>query len=208
MSLIDWIGNFIPLVSTSTALVSFWVGFLGGAEVFFLLAFLCAQGIFDFKMALLFCFLGNILSESIYFSIGRIEHLSALKSWRVTSNGYKKMSKMLHKIGRGHPIVLLSLSKFIYGTGIATIVYLGIEKLEFKKFFAYSFLVNLFWIPFIMALGWFSGKGFIKFTNSVEDIKLTILLVVVLLSGFYLLHRWISKKLLNNQEVEKNLKKI
>lgn len=200
MGLIDWIGSFVPLASANTALISFFVGLIGGPEVFFLLAFLSAQGLFDLKVALIFCFIGNLISESIYFSIGRTEHLSTLKKWKVTSNGYKKMSKTLSKIGKGHPFALLSLSKLVYGTGIATILYLGIEKLEFKKFLMYAFTVNLFWIPFVMALGWFSGKGFNLITNSIEDIKLAILLIILLLISVYLLHKWISNKLLNKNK--------
>lgn len=138
-------------------LLFFLAALIGGEEIMIPLAFMVGTGLWDFKTLLIACFLGTLVSDTLWFLLGR-HGLQKTKLFKKHEDKYKKVVEFLNKISKNNFIVLL-VTKFLYGTRIFTILHFGVSKISKSKFLLMNSVVIMVWLPIALGIGWFAGKG-------------------------------------------------
>jgi membrane protein DedA with SNARE-associated domain len=109
---------------------------------------------------------------------------------------YRRVLAWLDRRFGAHPERVLLFIKFVYGTRLATIVYLALRKLKLRVFLAFNGVGTALWIAVIVGVGWFVGKGvsiLVPELGRVERLLPVVLGLALLLKGTA---TWISKRAL------------
>lgn len=194
------IESFIPFFSDYGILITFLGGLLGGEEVIITLVFLSAIGLLPLWWILVFVTIGEYLTDTILFSIGRISLLRRLHKIEKLAAFYKKANKLILKVSKKNITLTLLYSKFIYGTRILTLIYLGSRKTKWKKFMVSELIVVIIWMAIIVTLGWFGGTSIKQVSMIFKDIGLTIASLIVFIVLIVMMKKWIQARLLRKQK--------
>ena len=157
------------------SLVSFISAILS-EEILLFIAILSGRGILPFYQVFIFGILGVTFIDLIFFYIGRSRLMNPFVK-------FFNLEESINQIQSKKRIFALFLSKFIYVTRMASIFYLGIHKMSYKKFFIYNFLSVILWAIIMLPIGFLAGKGFNIFLKAVkgfERLSTTILITIIL----------------------------
>ncbi|EKD47746.1 MAG: hypothetical protein ACD_65C00309G0003 [uncultured bacterium] len=165
---------------------------MGGEEVILTFAFMVAQGFATEIDLFIYCYLGTLFSDICWFLSGR-HYFKKLSFFEKLSVKYNRIVRFLKKVS-GRPFVLLFITKFIYGTRIFTIIYVGLEGLKLSKFILYNIFVISAWLPVVLAVGWLAGRGMSGVVNIYENTGLALLGILVFIIVTVLIRSFISKK--------------
>ena len=189
-----------PLLSQYGVLISFLGGFFAGEEVIMTLAFLAANGLISIWTVFVFCFIGIILCDLFFFFIGRIRIIRNLKKYKKITHVSKKMDKFVTKLSRGSPFLALFYTKFIFGTRIATLIYLGYKRISLKRFLLSDIGVGLLWMSIVVSLGWFAGSSFNLILDLFKNVQIALLFLIIFAVIIIAVQKWIAKKLMQKQK--------
>jgi membrane protein DedA with SNARE-associated domain len=196
--ILEFIKAVYNLIASNAAPVSFFGTFFLGGETLALLCFGSAQGAYFLWVVLVFGFLGIVISDIMWYLIGKYSLLHFLKRHHLINKSSRKAKKILHKLYK-KKLRLMFFSRFIYGTSIATLVYLG-KRMKFKEFIVYEIIISIIWIIIYGGIGWYAGRGvriLLVFYNSLWVVGASI-------TGFALilfLFGWITNKILAREVI-------
>jgi membrane protein DedA with SNARE-associated domain len=177
-----------------------WLIFLGafffGETVIIPAAALAAQGQFSPWAVGGWAYLGTVVSDALWFRLaGLAEHHIS------THAGKQRRDRIvlawLDRRFGARPERALLFIKFVYGTRIATLVYLSIRKVTFQLFLAFNSVGTAAWVVVVVSVGWLVGKGLAAFApdlSKVEHLLPIVLLVALFLRG---VAKWMSKRALS-----------
>ena len=177
-------------------LTSFLIGIFTGEEVILILAFLSAQGVLPLWVVLVFVPLGTFLCDTFFFFIGKTRIVNRLKEWKHFSRNYKRVDEHVGKLTRERHILTLFYTKFIYGTRIVTLIFLGLKGTSYSQFFVYNLAITILWAIIIIPLGYFAGKGYTFIIDIFRSVELGLLFILLSVILFFLIKKWISTKLI------------
>jgi len=173
--------------------------FVGGEETILVIAFLAGQGVFGFWTIFVGSILGTVLSDLMWFYIGRSKFANKLLRWKHFKTGYKKAKNILDKLVQKNTFITLVVGKFIYGTRIATITYLSRERLSITRFSLYNSIVILIWLAVVVPVGWLAGKGFSNVLNVYKNVEHTIAVIVLFVIAAYavklVVDKWVLRRI-------------
>lgn len=180
----------IQIISDYRLVAVFLGAALFGETVIISSAFLAAKGVFSLASVFSLTFLGTIVSDSIWFYFG-----SNIINFSRKSEKYKDYILKIEKITGNKTFLALLFIKFLYGTRILTIIYLSIKRISFIRFLIFNTLGTLIWLPVIIGIGWFAGKGLINLIplfNRIEYILVTLVLLIVIVKMVTI---WLTEKI-------------
>jgi len=182
-------------------ITSFFGGFITGESIIITLAFLSAQGFLPLWQVLVFCTLGMYLSDFIPLTVGRFKFFRKLLEREKFARRVEKIEYHLQKYTKNNLFLILLYTKFIYGASIPALVYLGAKKTSYSKFSFYDFLVEIIFVPIVVLIGWFSGKGFIFAKNIFRDIRIAIFLLIIFIILFIFVRKWWNQRLIKKRKL-------
>lgn len=180
-------------------LLSFLSGFITGETVILTLSFLSANGYFPLVDILVFCTLGMYFSDFIPFMIGRSEFLRKIFSKKFFCKKSETSELIIRHLNKHFFLSLLS-AKFIYGAAIPVLGYMGYKKVSYKKFALWNILVEIIFVPTVVAIGWFGGKGYGQVSEIFKDLRIAIFLLIIVIILMYFIKKWLGKKLIEKQK--------
>jgi membrane protein DedA with SNARE-associated domain len=198
MGIVEYI---LSLISSYGGLASFLGGFFAGEEVIMTLSFLSANGIIPIWKVFLFSFLGIVLCDTFFYALGRMKIVQNISSFKRFASLSKKYKSLILKLNKKGTLNLLFTTKFIFGTRILTLLYLGFRRTKLLEFFISDLIVGLFWMVIVVSLGWFSGSSFYLILNIFKNVQVALLVIVLLILTFVGLKKWISTKILKKQGI-------
>jgi len=174
--------------------------FFGGATIL-VLGILSGKGLLPLWAVLVFCALGMLCADSVWFLAGRIKILSKMKKYKWIHKGYKRAREEIEVASSNK--FLLILIKFAYGIAIPILMYLGRKKMSLKEFLIKDGIIIALWSSSIVIIGWLIGKtseiAFAKF----ENIYTSILLIVTSLIVVHLVSKEIRRRIIFETEHRK-----
>ena len=194
-----------------TPFVAFLAGFLT-EDLLLFLAFLAGSGDFSIITAGIFGFLG-ILAHDAFVALCTYSSLAKriLARWKPKER-YLGIAMFLEKLGRGHYFFPLVLSKFVYGTRTALVVYAIRSERSTVRFFAFNALAAAIWVAVMMPLGWLAGRGAGVLVFVVRDIEKILGIVVLAVLVIYFVNRtirrWITRKRTILENTAKKLQRV
>ncbi|HNP75005.1 MAG TPA: DedA family protein [bacterium] len=168
-------------------------GAVAGGEIFILAAsFMASLGYFNIYAVVLISLAGIILSDSLWYLLGRKgkNFILTCKNWLCLKNYH---NRLLDRYFNSHYGKLIILSKFVYGTRIVTMITSGYKKVPYRKFFYYNLLSIIIWIIIVVSLGYLLGFSWNRLSEYNSYIKYSLLLVLVGLAVLRLAVRQIIK---------------
>ena len=198
----EFLNYLLSLFAAHGAWISFIGGFFGGEEFIIALAFLAAKNFIPIWEIFIFSFLGIFLHDIVVYSIGRLQIVQNIQKFEKFTHVSKRYEHIIVKIDERGTFNLLLITKFVFGTRLLSLFYLGFKKTKIKDFLIASFFVELLWVVIIISLGWIFGNSFYLIWDVFKNIPLAI--AAILLLGFALvkLRKWISKKVLGEEKIK------
>ena len=149
-------------------------------------AFITAtSGIFNFSEVLVLAYITAIIGELFWFSIGRFGTSDTLTRTSLISEKSTDFNTLINTFGLYKPIRLLFYSRLISGVAILVIIFLGRRGMSFYTFIRYSFIVNAFWTPIVVFVGYSAGKGYTLALTIFQDVRTVFLVAFVVFALVY-----------------------
>jgi len=192
---LPWLFNYLPLIS-------FLAPIIGGGELGVIaVAFIFSRSFISFLTVIIFTFLGTMTIDSIWFGFSRSGIFKKMKKFRMVSKQYKKIESRIQKISHNNDVLIISFAKLMIGTRIMLMIYLGGRTISFRRFLLYNSIPSFIWCIILATIGWMAARGFSYIISIFKNVQLAITFLIVLFVVFYILQKWINKKLTGKQEL-------
>ncbi len=177
----------------------YFVGFVtmlfAGEPIVLIVAFLSATvGTLNFHDVLIIAYISAIIGEIFWFLVGRTRFLARFQNIPGVSTVSTDLKKMIQVSHLNTPVRLLFVTRLFTGLTIATILYLGRSELSAARFIRSILLVNLFWTPLVVGIGYGAGKGYTIATTLYEGVHFSTEIGLILLLICYAAYRFIFRK--------------
>ncbi|PQJ81889.1 DedA family protein [Polaribacter glomeratus] len=174
-------------------LVSYILLFLGiffEGELILLSAVIAAhQGLLNIWMVILIAIFSTILSDIIYFNVGKYK----AKKWLTNSKYAAKYEVVQQKLLKNRTKMLLSY-RFLYGMRIITPIVLGSQEISISKFLKYSILSTIIWCFVIVGLGYVFGELIINNLKHIEKIEYYFIGSLIAITVGFLIFKMVKRK--------------
>lgn len=167
--------------------------FFFGETVVISAAFLAGQHFWSVWNVFWICFLGTVISDTLWFVLGR-RMTTKIEQHEKHGSRYKKVVAKINKYVGNRVFLALLFIKFLYGTRILTIFYISSRKVSFLKFTLFNSLGTIIWLTIIVGAGFLAGKGTANYLGSIKDIKYIALALVAFILLFRVVDSWTEKK--------------
>lgn len=184
-------------------LTSFLSGLIS-EELLIFTAVLSGRGLLSFWFVFVFGILGVMVLDSFLFYIGRTKFIQGIGESRLFSKRVRNLEKKIHEVSKKHMLVSFCMTKFIYGTRMAYIIYHSAKELPYKKFLFYDTLALVIWAAVMLPIGWLAGRGFTRvlaIARGTEKLLAGILIVVII---FYIANRIVTRILFHETKGKKS----
>ena len=186
----------LQILHTYNLWAIFFGAFSFGESIILSSSFLAGQGIWTIWDVFWLSLAGTVLSDAIWYLLGQVLLGNSKlydKYIAKHADAFAKVEKRIIK----KPFLVLLFIKFLYGTRILTIVYLSIRKIGFIKFLIFDTIGTLIWLPVVMSVGWFGGKGIARAGVLYSRVEYSIAALAIILIVYKLINIWIGRKFTN-----------
>lgn len=189
----------IKSLSTYSEAICFLGAFFAGTGFVIFLAALAGQNVISPLTLLGYAFLGNFLSDLIWFFLGRVVLFNKASSMKMLVEAKNQTAAFMARMGSREYLVFI-LIKFVYGIRIAAILYFGSIHYQWSKFFKYNalavFIINLV----ALGVGWSAGKGLTIFVSIFENFMLATAILLGIAAVLTLVRAAVTKGLLKRND--------
>lgn len=172
-----------PLVSQYGLLIVFLGMMIEGTSMILISGVLCYLGILSFDSTLMVAVSGAVLSDHIWFVLGRHYGQSILKKFPI----FETRSKAVFSSINANADLIAATSRFIVGGSIIFPLILGLKHYSQKKFTLFDTLGDTVWAFLGLSLGYFLGTAVEKLFGKIEHFEhlLLIILLIIAMVWFY-----------------------
>ncbi|MEI6581040.1 MAG: VTT domain-containing protein [bacterium] len=162
--------------------------------------FLISSGIFNFFIAYPIIILGDLISDSIFYFIGRFGSKSVAK-WilRLGVTEEKLENAKIYFTKNSNKAIVTS--KFVHGVGISGLMAAGILKIPYLKYIKICLATDILQFGALLAIGFFFGHAYNQIATYLDNYTKTISGIAILSIGliiFYIIKRNRKLKKLKN----------
>ena len=190
---------FVNIIIAHPILASLLGGLFAGEEFTLFLAFLSSRGYYPIWIVYVFSFIGVFIMDFLFYQFGRSRFVHKFFRFKFFEKAYSFINLFVQKITYKHKFLILLYTKFIFGTRLISLIYLGIEKTSYRTFLITDFFVTLLWTGVIVTFGYFIGKGYSILYNIFKSVQISMVFIFIMLLLFFMFRRWIRKKLIQDQ---------
>jgi len=171
-------------------LAIFPIALTEGPIITIISGFLVSRGILQLFPALLIVFLGDIISDSVFYFIGKGGRymVKYLKFERIPE---ERIAKLENQFKRA-PWKTMILGKLSYGLGTVFMIASGASRMPLRNFLEYIFPLNLVRSSILLAIGYYFGRAALR--SGPAALKYYALAVLILVPVGYFISRQEFKK--------------
>jgi membrane protein DedA with SNARE-associated domain len=192
----------------SAFFAKYWIVFLGTVifgEAAILPGFvLSGQGVLSLGIVFILAVLGTLTADLFWFGAGTVATAwgkSVLQPERLPKI-FRLIDRLLTRFLVHHPVITLTVSKFIIGGRLLTILYLTQKKVNFGRFLISDTVAVICFVSVLALVGWGSGAGFHFFlphqSNVVVAIEAIVFAALLVWGGSKLFSKELDEKLSKN----------
>lgn len=138
-----------------------------------------AAGILDIRLVFLAAFLGNVIGDCLWYSIGYANNLQSIYRrgrWLgLQRHHLDRLELEMHT----HATKLIALSKLAIGLIIPTLVAAGLARVPWKRWFPLVFAIEIAWTLLMVNLGYHSAELITRFEHSIQIIGVVVLVTLM-----------------------------
>lgn len=180
------------LLLAHPVITSFISGFLS-EDIIIFYAILAGKELIPFWIVITFGLLGILMGDSMHFLIGKLKIIKKLERKIQYDKKFGLLTSTVRKFGDKSDVKLFTLTKFVYGLRLASVMYLSARGMKFARFFYLEIMSTLIWAVIMIPAGWLVGKGFFLIFSVAKGIEKTLTFALLLFIIYYLFVRLISK---------------
>lgn len=168
----------------------FPVAVLEGPIITIISGFLVSRHVLSFLPALLVVFLGDAISDTIFYIIGRQgrNFIHKLKFLKISDERIAKMEVQYEK----SPWRTMLLAKVSYGLGTVFMLAAGVSRMSLKRFFQSAFVLNAIRSLTLLSIGYYFGRVALRLGS--EYLEYYAIAVILLVPLIYILVKMIKKR--------------
>ena len=175
-SIIDWLTHYKYLVLFPLAIVE-------GPIIAVIAGFLCSLGYLNLALVFPVIVIGDIIGDSIFYTIGRLGVPSFIKKAGLWVGVSKEKMDRTRDMFNANPIRAISLSKIILSVGVAGIYLAGNAKVPFYRFLFICLITSGLQYVIYLTIGFLFGGAYIKishYLNVFASLSITISIALLL----------------------------
>lgn len=138
-----------------------------------------AAGILDIRFVFISAFLGNVLGDCLWYSVGYVNNLQSIYRrgrWLgLQRHHLDRLESEMHT----HATKLIALSKLAIGLIIPTLIAAGLARVPWKRWFPLVLTIEIFWTILMVNLGYHSAGLITQFERSLQVIGVIALIAVI-----------------------------
>ncbi len=159
--------------------IVFFGAMLAGESIILPAMFLAAQGSLSATAVLALALLGNMISDSFWFWLGKHhEHLHRIKP--NYHELFERFKVKIETISR-NPSRSLLYMKFLYGLRVLTIIYLSAIYTPYRTFLWYDTLGSLIWLLTFLIFTSLITIGYTTFSHILPSLRVIIPILIVII---------------------------
>ncbi len=155
----DLPGILAALFASRYALI-FAGSYIEGSVVMMATGALLHGGLVAFWPAYIALLLGDILSDTMWYWIGRIGARRFIDRWGSLFNATPDVIRRVEQRFHRHHTWILIVSKLTMGFGfaVATLLTAGLMRVPFSRYFAINFFGGIIWVYVLLMIGYYFGN--------------------------------------------------
>jgi len=172
-----------PLVSQYGLVIVFFGMMVEGVSMILISGVLCYLGILSFDSTFLVAVLGAVISDQVWYVLGRNYGQSILQKFPT----FEARSKEVFLAINSNADLITATFRFIVGGAIIFPLILGLKHYSRKKFTLFNILGDMVWAFVGLSLGYFLGTAVEKLFGKIEHFEhlLLIILLIITMVWFY-----------------------
>jgi membrane protein DedA with SNARE-associated domain len=165
--------------------------FLEGETILILGGFAAHRGLLRLPEVMLAAFLGSVLSDQLFFFLGR-RHGAALLARRPQwQRGAERVRGLLDR----YSTALILVFRFLYGLRNITPFVLGMSKVSTARFVLLNAIGAAVWAAAIALLGWFVGEAAKQMLGHVQRYERGVVVAIIAVgAALWLWHRLAARR--------------
>lgn len=138
-----------------------------------------AAGILDIRFVFISAFLGNVLGDCLWYSVGYVNNLQSIYRrgrWLgLQRHHLDRLELEMHT----HATKLIALSKLAIGLIIPTLVAAGLARVPWKRWFPLVLTIEVLWTILMVNLGYHSAGLITQFERSLQIVGVIVLVAII-----------------------------
>jgi membrane protein DedA with SNARE-associated domain len=155
-----------------------------------------AAGALDVRLVFLVTVVGNVVGDSLWYSIGyhgKIDHLLRRGRWLgIKREHFERLEREMH----AHAAKVIVLSKLAYGLIIPTLVAAGAARVPLRRWFPVVFVVETLWSLLLVWVGYHATGLIADIESGLRNIGLLVLAALVVAA------LWLVRRRIDRAELE------
>ena len=150
--------------------------FFGGEAILVLAGFLAHRGYLTFSLVVLVAFTGSLVSDQLYFFLGRKKGLAYLDkhpSWKTKADRIRKLMQQ-------HQNLVILLFRFVYGIRSVTPFLIGVSGVSSFKFLVLNAVGAITWAIALTSLGYVFGHAAELLLDDIKKYEFIIMGLIIL----------------------------
>src|SRR3989344_6526630 len=153
--------------------------------------FLVYLGILNPYLTYILLIVGDLIGDSLYYSIGRFwRSFRWLKKVGYFFGYSEKSEEFLENHFKKHKFKTLFIAKFSHGMGGTIQISSGIAKVDFLDFLLINFIGVIPKTLILLIIGFYLGDSYIKIDEYLNSIALTVITVFLLVFLYFILRKY------------------
>ncbi len=177
----------------------YWALFVGTfleGETFFLLAGIAARkGLLNPYYVALVAMVGGFIGDQVFFALG-LWRGPEVFTW---SHSIARRAVDARRLIRRHAVLLILLSRFLYGLRIVIPLACGMAGIPAWRFVLLNFISAMAWCLVFGGLGYLFGGIIFDRLDLFKGLEMVAVLVVVVLAASYLIMKLIKRRLMGEE---------
>lgn len=165
-------------------------------------AFAASLGLFNVYIVFLLSVLGQLVGDSVYYSIGRIGRRAIIDKYFKRFGLSKKRMKKIEESLKNNTGKAIAIIKIVPPLPTPGLILAGAANINYKKFILYSLIVSIFYSLLFTLLGFYLGFAFNTIVGYSKYVGFFVVGVIILLIVIWWIYDKYSKKLYKRLEKE------
>jgi membrane protein DedA with SNARE-associated domain len=146
-----------------------------------------ALGLLNLPVALAVGVAGAVAGDTLWYAAGRWRS-AAIRNSRLYQRAGPTVERLVSRVGPWQIVI----SRFLYGTRGATMLYWGIRELSLRRFLFYDLVGCLLWAAILGTLGYAGSHGAKALLGRVARLELWLVSAVLAFLLLLAIRRWLA----------------
>ncbi len=187
---LEFIKIHFPVIIQYKYLFLFIGSSVEGMNTMILGGFLISTGAVAF-LPIFFIFLaGETINSYIWYFVGYFVGAKPIDKWLRSKPRSEKVINAVESYFERYSGRAIIITKFTFSLTIATLLFAGSLKYDFKKFSWYNFIGTVGWVAITLSVGYFFGQSYRFFVVYLKDVTYILLFLGGAIAVVYIL-KWL-----------------